>query len=267
MATGRELIRKQRIFEARYEKGYRYLDRCGDVMAMLEDCLTEMTGCVWLPEEMAPTGARLICPQLEITLVLNARHLIVDQTPVPDVQCDFDAIAETSLAMILGRLEIRELNRFGGRRVSVLPTSSIDEAEGLSVRQIPVGEWYKGWLSASGGFERRAFDMRCVFELPDRSRGIRLKVGPFWKAGTEWKLDERLKSPPHLLPSGQREALMDQMKLRKQRQTDPEAGLVIDIDYYWVWPSGDAIVSDFLKSAWTEIDRLEKEFLEKRSTK
>ena len=50
----------QWVFEARYERGYRYLDRCGDAMVILEEALPEVSdGHVWMTEEMQPKGARM----------------------------------------------------------------------------------------------------------------------------------------------------------------------------------------------------------------
>lgn len=54
----------QNIFEARYEHGYRYLDRCADTMVILEEALPKIsTNSIWMPEDMRPQGARMKCQQ------------------------------------------------------------------------------------------------------------------------------------------------------------------------------------------------------------
>jgi hypothetical protein len=73
----------QSIFEVRYEQGYRYLDRCGDVMVILEQALPSITeNKIWMTAEMQPTGARIKCPELDITVVFDTYRLCIDQNPV-----------------------------------------------------------------------------------------------------------------------------------------------------------------------------------------
>ncbi|NLW87291.1 MAG: hypothetical protein GXY38_10505 [Planctomycetes bacterium] len=263
----RDPVLKQRIFEARYEKGYRFLDRCGDALIMLEESLSKLTDHVWFPEEMAPTGARLICPDLEITLVFNARQLVVDQTPIPNIEAEFSDIAGTAFGLIRGRFDITKLNRLGSRRIKVIPMDSVEEAETLSTKQVPIKNWYSAWQPATEGYEPRAFDFKCVFELPDKSKGIRITAAPYSKVGADLKVNERLKHPPHLLHEGQHAALMEQLRRMKVRDTNPEAGLAVDIDYYLAWPPEKASISSFLNEASAEADKLEKEFLEKGNAK
>ncbi len=262
MARHGKPVLKQRIFEARYEQGYRYLDRCGDTMVILEGLLTEQTKLVWLPTEMVPTGARMQCPELDVHIVFNAYTLVVDQNPVGDVECDFDKIALAALSTLVARFDLQKIRRFGARRLKILPveSDSIDGADALSVQLFPVKDWRKDRVQE---LTLRAVFGTSVFELPDRSKGIRIETKPFAKIGADLKIDERLKVPPHLLHTKQREALVEQLKRAKQRQHDPEAGLSIDIDYYWVWPPKEASPDDFLTEAQQEADRLETDFLSK----
>ena len=71
----------QQILEVRFERGYRYLDRCGETMLILEELLGEQTGAVWMTGETKPTGARLICPDLNVVIAFDAGRFIVDQNP------------------------------------------------------------------------------------------------------------------------------------------------------------------------------------------
>ncbi len=73
----------QNVFEARYEHGYRYLDRCGDAMVILEEALPSISNNhVWMPEEMQPRGARMKCPDIDVTVAFDTTRLVVDQNPV-----------------------------------------------------------------------------------------------------------------------------------------------------------------------------------------
>lgn len=254
MASAREPVLRQRIFEARYEQGYRYLDRCGEALLILESLLETDTGHTWFPTEMSPSGARLQCPDLDIAIVFDARHLVVDQNPVGDVACDFIEIATSILSTITGRFDLRKMQRFGFRRMKLLAADSIEDSESLSVRFF-AGRGLK--LRLPDGFEPRAFELVSVFESPDRSKGMRLQLQPYAKLGTDLKVDERLRQPPHFLPQRQHEALKEQLKRRKLRQFDPVAGLNIDIDYYWVWPPKESTALEFLREAAQQSDMLE----------
>lgn len=253
-------VLKQQIFEARYEQGYRYLDRCGDAMIILEQLLGEETGCLWLPKEMSPTSANLHCPDLDISIVFNAYRFVIDRTPVEKRECDFDALAEIVLATIVGRFDLRNMQRFGARRLKVLPKDSVEEAEELSVKLSPVSDW-RGQDDSE--FEPRSYEIVSVFELPDRSKGVRVTTKPYHKVGAALQIDERLKSPPHYLHEGQREALVAQLKRDRKRQDDPEAGLVIDIDYFWLRPAKEYSVKQFIREAWDEADRLEAHLMDR----
>lgn len=263
MATRGQPVSRQQIFEARYEGGYRYLDRCGDAMLILEKALAEDTDRLWLPQEMAPAGARLICPELDFTIVFHAERLIVDRNPIGELPCDFAQVASTALATIKGRFDLRRWRRFGSRRVNVLGTDSIDDAERLTLKHSPFGDW-RDTEAKSSGLEQRDVGLTLTFELPDRSKGVRFRTVAYHQVWAPLQLDERLRTPPHMLPTGQREALLEQYRRAKRREQDPEAGLMIDIDYYWIWPPEDAVVKDFLQEAKEEADRLEDSFIKTR---
>ncbi len=263
MATRTKPVPRQRIFEARYEHGYRYLDRCGELILILEGALGDVTGQLWFPQEMVPTGARLVCPELDITIVFHSERLIVDRNPIGEVECDFTELAATALATIKGRLDLRKWMRFGSRQVNVIGTDSIEEAEQLSVKFAPVADW-QNTESGDATLQPRDHQITSTFELADRKKGARVRTGPYHQVSAPLQLDPRLKSPPHLLPEGQHEVLLDQLRRAKQREKAPEAGLLIDIDYYWVGPSEDATVRGFLQEAKRESERLETAYLTRR---
>lgn len=254
-------VPRQRVFEARYEQGYRYLDRCGDALLILEDILSQDTHCVWLPEEATPTGARLMCPDLDTYVVFNASSLIIDQQVMGEAQFDFAAVATTALSTVVGRFDLKKMRRFGFRRMHIIPAAneSIDDADALSLKLSPFREWLN---NVEPELVSRSYEQGSVFETKDRSKGLRVYTKPYTKPATELHVDERLKIPPHHLPAKQREALVAQMRRRQAREKDPEAGVLIDIDYYWMWPPKETKVKDFIESgmrasqqALTKLDR------------
>lgn len=262
MAASQKPVLRQQIFEARYEKGYRYLDRCGETMIILENELAEVTKHIWLPQEMSPTGARLQCPDLDITIFFNARLLVIDQNPVGKDECDFPQLADLTLATIVGKLVDRDkMQRFGARRVEVIPEDSIEAAQKLSLLFSPLQDVRS---NEETRFEPREVEFASRFETDDCGAGIRIAVKPYMKIWADVQIDERLKLPAHHLPTGQREALLEQQRRAKKRQEAPEAGLAIDIDYYWLWPEKGWSVPTFLREAGQAADRYRDSFIAMR---
>lgn len=221
----------QRIFEVRYEQGYRYLDRCGDAMVILEDTLPAVTdGKVWMQEQMQPTGATIKCPECDLTVTFDTARLCVDQNPV-DVQCPFENVCKHVFTTVASKFNIKKLIRFGQRQFFLNPTDSIDEADRLSVKKSPLKEW--AVVQSVEDMEFVKGQAVSVLELPDKSAGIRMGYRAVFTPEAPLRLDERLTTPPHLLAKGQKEALLEQLQRQRSREHDPVAGLLIDIDYYW----------------------------------
>ena len=249
----------QNIFEARYERGYRYLDRCGDAMVILEEALPEITAhSIWMPEEMRPQGARMKCPDMDLTLVFDAYRLCLDQNP-SDVDCSFADISKYSFDTVISKFDIRKTTRLGNRRRYILPTDSIEAAEALSVERAPLHNWPP---VSSDEMAPKSCDITSVLENKDRSKGLRFSISPTFKVEAPLALDPRLTMSPHLLEKGQREALIGQLKRQKQREKDPLAGLTIDIDHWWLNPEKTDI-GEFLDVSKIQIEDVLHSFLEK----
>jgi hypothetical protein len=257
MAKRRTKLLEQ-VFEARYERGYRYLDRCGDAMAVLEDMLSAEMGKIWMPSEMTPKGAVLKCPEEDMTVSFDTDKLVISQRLI-DEPTDMGNVAQLSLAVITGRFDLKQFIRFGARRVHMIPADSIAEAEAMSVSLSPVQNWP---ISPPSGFLPHDSGILCVYETEDRSVGYRLDIHAGFTIDAPEQVDPRLRQSPHLLPAGQREALINQMHRRKQREQAPLAGVVVDFDYYAVRPV-DMAVREFLARADVLEDAMIKGVLEK----
>lgn len=247
----------QNVFEARYEHGYRYLDRCGDVMIILEQALPAISdNKIWMPEEMAPKGARMKCPELELTLVFDAYRACIDQNPA-DTPCPFESISQYTFATLRSKFEIGKTTRFGNRKRYIIATDSVEQAEALVVKKAPCDGWP---VSEFDDMKSRNCEATNVFENADRSKGVRFSIAPIFKVEAPLRLDKRLTMPPHMLAKDQREALIDQIKRQKQRQEKPLAGLQIDIDYWYLNPE-KVSVEAFLGISQKNIDKLIESFL------
>ncbi len=242
----------QNVFEARYERGYRYLDRCGDAMVILEEALPAITNNkVWMPEQMQPDGARMKCPDIDVTVSFDTYRMHVDHNPA-DVECPFTAISKYVFDTVVSKFDIRKIIRFGNRQFYLVPTDSVDDANQLSAKKIPL----KGWPTPqSDGMKIRQCQVTTIFEGAERSVGATFSVKPMFKVEAPQHIDERLRIPPHLLPTGQKEALLAQLNRQKQREKEPVAGLMVDVDYYWVKPE-ELSIEAFFEKAQKEIDYL-----------
>jgi len=183
-ADGQAALTEQ-VLEIRYDRGYRYFDRCGEVMLILEDVLTKETNQLWMTGEIKVTGAHLKCPELEAVVVIDGKHLIVEQNPVTQ-DFDFKGTCRTVWAIVETRLGISTITRIGSRRKFTIPTNTFDEAEKLSVKYSPLGEWPG---VGDTGFAPRGIDATNVFESADRKRGIRISLAAHAKLGTALQLD------------------------------------------------------------------------------
>lgn len=241
----------KQVFEIRYERGYRYLDRCGEALLIFEDLLPRETGKTWMPEEIVPAGAKLKCPELDVILVFDTARMIVEQEPA-DVEFDFPRLCNTAYSVISARFDLGTVIRMGCRRFFLSPVDSTEAAAQLSLRLSPI----KGFPGLEPQkYHPRSIELTAVFETADEDEGYRVSASPTVNAGAPDVLDQRLLSPPRLLPSGQKEALLAQLQRRKQREKSPVAGVMIDIDYYWTRPVKVELKS-FLDRAISETARL-----------
>ncbi|MCY2953830.1 MAG: hypothetical protein NTU53_17925 [Planctomycetota bacterium] len=222
----------ERVFEARYEKGYRYLDRCGDVMLVLEELLAAETGKVWMPDEVAPKGAKIKCPELDLAVAFDSARMAVIQTP-GEIDCPFDVVASLVLSTLVGRLDLRDMTRFGARFIRILGADSAEDAGALAARLAPIQDWP---IPTGDGFTVTDCEASVVCDSADGSHGYRYQVRSVAKAESPIEIDDRLKMQPRFLPKDQNKVLLEQLRRRRQRAQDPVAGVLLDYDYYAVRP-------------------------------
>ena len=249
-------MKQQDVLEIRYKQGYRYLDRCGDAMVLLEDALPAISGNkIWMPENISPQGARMKCPDLDLVFVFDAARFCLDQNPT-DIECPFEDIALYVFGTIASKFAIKHLTRLGRRQRFLLPVDSIEDAGRLSLKKLPLDDWP---VENIDDMSHQSSDATCVLESKDRSKGVRFSIGSVYKIDAPSKIDPRLKKAPHLLDKGQREALINNLRRAKQRQEDPAAGLEIDIDYWWLDPE-DMNIKEFYEKSTTIINSLINSF-------
>jgi hypothetical protein len=82
-------------FKQTYEGGYRYLDRCGELMMQAVDRFD------FLPGEIKVTGAKLEIPERTVTATVDCHELTISQEFPDDNGDDFIKLAE-GLALLAG---------------------------------------------------------------------------------------------------------------------------------------------------------------------
>jgi hypothetical protein len=237
------LKKLREVFEARFDRGYRYLDRCGETMLILEDVLSATSKSIRMTDETKPTGARMKCPEMECVLVINSGQLILESSS-PEEQPAYESIAQRAMETVVARFDLRELTRWGYRRTDLLIVDTMDGAD-QSALQVAKPT---SWANLVEGVPLVDCDMVLRYEVPDKSSGYRIVTSSLVRFDAPIEIDERLKVPPHTLPKGQREALIAQVKRQQQRASDPQAGVSIDVDHFVLRPR-DRSLSEFVGSS------------------
>ncbi len=240
----------QQIFEVRYERGYRYLDRCGETMLALEESLEQLTGALWMPAEAKPTGARLVCPDLDTVIAFDTTRLVVDQTPGERPQ--FSNIAEEAYAVVKTQLVLQTIVRYGSRNVYRVARDSVSDARTLAVKFSA-----KPFPKIADEWKLKDTDLNCTFHK-DEDRGMRvvLKAAQSVNAPVQIPSDQ-LEAHPRTLSKGQRKAFLDYIDRKKRREQDPSAWVVVDLDCFHMRPG--MRIEEFLQDAGAS----HSEFLEK----
>ena len=194
------------VFEARYGRGYKYLDRCGEALLILEDVLPQQTGRLWMTGDIAPKGATLKCPALDLTVVFDAHKLVVEQS-LAEPAYDLDILAKTIVGVLRARFDIGPFDRLGNRVILVFPADAVEEAEAMSTGRSPSAEF----PHTPDGLKPCSSTVTNVFESEDHTKGVRFHMAPSHRIEAKLELDPRLASHPRQQHHDQREALLERV--------------------------------------------------------
>ncbi len=229
-------------------------------MVVLEEGLPAVSqDKLWLPAETQPTGASMKCPQLDMILVFDSARLCLDQNPA-DVPSPFQQIAKYVFDTLISKFDIKSIKRLGARKVFLIPVDSVDAADKLSVQKASGYDWSE---AISEDMSVKKCEAKTVLESDDGLNGVNFSVMPAYKIEAPEQIDPRLNMASHLLPTAQKDVLLDQLKRRKQREDDPVAGLRVDIDC-WSIDSPEVDIPKFLQMAEGQTHSLLKSLLEYR---
>lgn len=178
-----------------------------------------------------------------------------------DVPVEMASLCDTAYAVLSARFDLKVVIRIGFRRFFICPADSVEDAERLSLLNTPCMAWPG---MGNQPLRQRSMEATATFEAEDQVEGCRIASSLYVKGGAPEVVDERVRLPARLLPSGQKEALLAQLRMQKQRENDPVAGLMMDIDYYWARPPKVGLPAFFARAV-AETERLADAYIQRRN--
>jgi hypothetical protein len=236
------------VFELRYRYGFAYLDRCGRITNYILQHYP-----AWILAETSPNpqNAPLINTEDNCRFNLSALKLDfaleqgVGEGPISEESVfRFAEEAEILVNLVIREMDLKEFSRIGFRVWNLFACENPQEAE----------EWLMGLgcytvdrrLESAFHGRLQSSSLSTVIESTDRNyriaftnveRTIPLNLG-----------EGILNIPARALPSGQKEHLLKQIKLKKRLSHNPQYAAMVDIDCYQDEPQ-EIKVSEFILSS------------------
>lgn len=209
------------VFELRYARGHRYLDRCGETLIEIEEKLPE-----WVPIEITPSRGSLVNLSKDISFNFNSYKLDASQDD-PKKTAEFVEQVAPLVDIVCKNLSLSEFIRIGVRFYYLLPTDSMENAEKM-VQQTNFVNIAQKLIEACGS-NITAQKHIVIFE--NENEGRRIEFGAVRRE--EGRIPPQLISAdPKVLPKGQREALLKKLQETKRYAEDPRFALQLDIDNF-----------------------------------
>jgi len=226
-----EFLLPQIVFEARYFQGYRYLDRCGEVMIEIEN---QLKG--WLAKDVSPVVGRMVYPKENMVFNFSSLKLDLAQYQVKDFKYDnFLKFSKETFSIVSKNLGIKEYVRFGLRHWLLYPVDSMNKGREI----LSKCKTYSINSELEKMFNGKIKDSSIVIVVEKEDSGHRIALSLVHKEGEE--IDEEknplLTTSPHKLPKNQKQALMIQLDKAKKMKENPSMAVLVDIDNYFNKPS------------------------------
>lgn len=245
----------QIAFSLRPVQGYRYLDRCGEMMIKLENTLDPG----WLPKEMVPQGAAMINHDLGMSLSISASTLAMAQEQFFDFSSFSDQLCKV-YDTVHRTFSIAKINAPSLQIVWQKGFNSTDEAEAY-LNSLNLFVTRSDVIGTLGGVQSAINATICTEEDVEWrecqvTRRVRLEVKSV-KQIRQPPFDERLLQRARLLPANQRDALQALVKIReKQPEIFPFAAqIAIELAYESEFSTKEFDLPSFLTDThrWNEL--------------
>lgn len=228
------------VFEVRYKQGYRYLDRCGEMMIEIENKLKN-----WNAVEATITGCQMENKTEKMIFNCSSVKLDLAQYDKKDLKLSsfFDSAVAT-FGIVSKNLGIREFVRFGLRYWFFYPVASMEEGR----KMLSANKFFNINTGIEEMFGKPVKDRSFVVIVDKNNFGHRISLNLVHKEGIDLEkpADAFLTTTPHKLPKGQKEALLAQLEKKKRDSERPDVAILVDIDNYKDSPKEDEL-KDFIK--------------------
>lgn len=252
LINGKEPLLRRIVCEVRYRDGHLYLDHCG----RLTRELVNLPGCVQI--DATTGGASILKLSLGglLTFSSSAVSFQVDRANTDDIiepneVAEFASFASTAFDCVFDQLEIREYARIGYRELYYFPSEDKEDAEawllgaGENVASASLARAFGGTI------EQLAFttsiagsDMSYRIGLAGVERAAQIPVG-----------DNNISVRSSALPSNQRSALKESLKIKRHRQINTAFSVVLDVDAFVDDPQEIAVKGLVTECNSTNLDR------------
>jgi len=240
--AAKSLILPKIVFEVRYKQGYRYLDRCGEMMIEVENKLKN-----WSAKEATITGCQME-NQLE-KMVFNCSSVKLDLAQYENKKIDLTNFLSYSTGIfdiVSKSLGIKEYVRFGLRYWFLYPIDSM----AIGRKILSGNKFFNVSSEIENMFGKKIKDRSFVVIVNQENLGHRIALSLVHREGidVEKEVDTVLTTAPHKLPKGQKEALLAQLQKRKSQEERPDVAILVDIDNFEEAPKAEEL-NDFIKKS------------------
>lgn len=232
---GKEPLLRYMACEVRYNDGYLYLDHCGRLLKKLVG-----EGAEWIvAPNPTPQGTTVfnVLAGTSLGFSFRSASMTLDRTAVDEVITAEEAEAFIKqagdvLEMVIDELEVTEFTRVGYREQYHFPFESKEESEkwiselGLFSISPTLLQAYKATHEALGvALLVQREDCRYRITVNGIERSAQVPVG-----------DSSVVMQATTATKKQKQALLEAMKKRRQRQIDSAFAVVLDIDAFLLEP-------------------------------
>jgi hypothetical protein len=240
--AAKSLILPKIVFEVRYKQGYRYLDRCGEMMIEIENKLKN-----WSAREATITGCQM--ENQSEKMIFNCSSVKLDLAQYDNKTLDTASFLTCSTAMVdivSKNLGIKDYVRFGLRYWFFYPIDSMKTGRKI----LSTNKFLNVSSEVESMFNKKIKDRSFVVILEEEGFGHRIALSLVHKEGVDVEKEPEafLTTAPHKLPKGQKEALLAQIEKRKLQAERPDVAILLDIDNYRMNPKMEDL-EGFIKTS------------------
>ena len=222
-----QLILTSAVVEIRYERGYRYLDRCGETLIAIEKADPS-----WKPDKVNPQGGVIRNVKSNLLFGFSSIKMDLTQSDVPNRNVEILARQIGLLCKIVAEtLFIDTFSRIGVRFWYLYPTKSLEAGEEIlsRLRNYTINKELEQLFDLT--ITNRSF----VTILEKGQKGCRVGLSTVRQTGNSGSLadsDLGPSIPPHKTREDQHRALIQKMRSDREARTSPPFAILLDIDNY-----------------------------------